>query len=75
MWDKTCHHETKCQGASETERIKDLPKMIDSLFALLICIDKNCKVSLSTNGHFQPVPFPFLSNTMSLTTLICALSP
>ncbi len=51
-------------------RIQDPPSLIDSLFVLLICITKNTQVSIFTNGHFQPMPFPFLSYAPSLTLLI-----
>jgi hypothetical protein len=44
--------------------------LIDSLFILLIYIAKNTQASFFTNGHFQPTPFPFLSNAPSLTPLI-----
>jgi len=54
---------------------QDLSLLIDSLFIILICFTKNTQVSSSTNGHFQPTPFPFLSNVLSLTPLIhCSLS-
>jgi hypothetical protein len=52
-------------------RIWDSPYLIDSLFVLLVCITKNTQVSLFTNRHFQPTAFPLLSNTPSLTRLIC----
>ncbi len=56
-------------------RIWDPPKMIDSLWILLICWAQNTQVSFFPNGHFQPMPFPFLSNSPSLTLLIhCSLS-
>jgi hypothetical protein len=52
---------------------QDLSLLIDSLLILLIlliCFSKNTQVSFFTNGHFQPTPFPFLSNAPSLTPLI-----
>jgi len=53
-------------------RIWDPHKMIGSLLILLICFAKYTQVSFFTVGHFQPTPFPFLSNALSLTQLICS---
>jgi hypothetical protein len=59
-------------------RIRDPPKLIDSLFVLMICIDKYTQVFDFTNGHLLPTPWPVLTNAPSLTPLICyslSLSP
>ncbi len=72
---KTSCHENKCFGASGTEECEIHPKMIDSLLILLICFAKNTHVSLFINGHFLPMPYPFLSNAPSLIPLShCSLS-
>ncbi len=56
-------------------RIWDPPNLIGSLFVLLICIDKNTQVFNFTYSHFWPTPFPFLTNALSLTSLIgCTVS-
>jgi len=52
-------------------RIWDPPDLIGSLFVILICIDKNTQVYNYTNSHFWPTLFQFLTNTLSLTLLIC----
>ncbi len=49
--------------------------LIDVIFVLLIWPFWNTQVSFFNNGHFQPMPFTFLSNALSLTPLIhCSLS-
>jgi hypothetical protein len=50
---------------------RDLSCLTDSLLILLICVTKNTQVSFFTYGHFQPTPFPHLSDALSLTLLIC----
>ncbi len=63
-------------AAPENWRIRWIPNLIDSFFVLLICNPINTLVSIFTNGHFWPTPFPFLSNAPSLTPLTrCSLSP
>ncbi len=52
-------------------RFLDPPDLIDGLIVLLICIDKNTQVYNYTNSHFWPTLFQFLTNTLSLTLLIC----
>jgi len=57
-------------------RISGAPILIDSLFVLLICIDKNTQVFNLTNGHFWPTLFPYVTNASSLTPLsICLPLP
>ncbi len=51
-------------------RIWDPPKIYPFWLTAYWFVTKNTPVSLCTNGHFQPTPFPLLSNAPSLALLI-----
>ncbi len=73
IYGETCHHENKCWGTSDMKNprsTQDLSLLTDSLLIPLIFFTKKTQVSFFTNGHFQPAPFPLLSNAPSLTLLL-----
>jgi len=57
----------ECCGTRKTEEFETHPRLIERLFVPLICITKNTQVFDFFNGHFWPMPFPFLSNAPSLS--------
>jgi len=59
-------YKAKHQWSKELRPTQDISLLIEILLVLLICFIWNTQVSI-----FQPSPFPFLSNTLSLTLLIC----
>ncbi len=64
LWERMLWHQ-------KNWRIWNPPNWIDNLFMALIFITENTLLFNFSNGHFWPTPLSFMSNTPSLTLLIC----